>query len=207
MSAQLFADDILFYQRLLKAQGLYAGDLDGVWGPQTEAAQTAFETQSAEIATAIGTFDKRSERSLDTLLLKAQRAMRTALKALGNDALGAGITVRIISGTRTYAEQNALYKQGRFGNPGPIVTNARGGQSNHNFGIACDIGIFNNGAYLPESPLYHDAGPIVLAATMGVEWGGNWKSIVDQPHYQLVTGLKIKDVQTRFETGQPYVPA
>ncbi len=207
MSARLFADDILFYQRLLKAQGLYTGDLDGIWGPKTEAAQTAFETQSAAIATAIGTFDIRTERNIQTLLLKAQQAARTAIKALGNEVLGAGVTVRIISGTRTYAEQNALYKRGRFGNPGPIVTKARGGQSNHNFGIAWDIGIFDQGSYRPESPLYHEAGPIVLAATPGVEWGGNWTSIVDEPHYQLATGLKIKEVQTRFEAGEPYVPA
>jgi len=206
MSAQLFADDILFLQRLLKAQGLYAGDLDGVWGPKTEAGQNAFETQSAEIAAALGTFDLRSEKNIATLLLKTQRAARTAMKALGNGALGAGVTVRILSGTRTYAEQNALYKQGRFGNPGPVVTKARGGQSNHNFGIAWDIGIFDQGAYLPESPLYKQAGPVVLAATLGVEWGGNWVTIVDQPHYQLVTGMKISEVQTRFEAGEPFVP-
>jgi len=204
MSAQLFADDILFFQRLLKAQGLYDGDLDGVWGPQTEAAQTAFETQSAEIAAALGTFDTRSEKNIQTLQLKTQRAARSALTALGNGALGAGVTVRIISGTRTYAEQNALYKQGRFGNPGPVVTKARGGQSNHNFGIAWDIGIFDNGTYLTDSPLYKKAGPLVLAATMGVEWGGNWTTIVDEPHYQLATGLKISEVQTRFEAGDAF---
>jgi peptidoglycan L-alanyl-D-glutamate endopeptidase CwlK len=206
MSAQLFADDILFLQRLLKAQGLYAGDLDGVWGSKTEAGQNAFETQSAEIAAALGTFDLRSERNIATLLLKTQRAARTAMKALGSGALGEGVTVRVLSGTRTYAEQNALYKQGRFGNPGSTVTNARGGQSNHNFGIAWDIGIFDKGAYLTDSPLYKQAGTIVLAATLGVEWGGNWVTIVDEPHYQLVTGMKISEVRTRFEAGEPFVP-
>jgi peptidoglycan LD-endopeptidase CwlK len=206
MSKPLSAEDVLFLQRLLKAQGLYAGDLDGQWGPKTEAAHTAFETKSAEIAAAMGTFDSRSEKNIQTLVLKGQQAARTTLKALGDGALGSGVVVRILSGTRTYAEQNALYKQGRFGNPGRIVTKARGGQSNHNFGIAWDIGIFANGSYLEQSPLYGKAGPIALAATLGVEWGGNWKTIVDQPHYQLMTGLKISEVQERFETGQPYVP-
>jgi peptidoglycan L-alanyl-D-glutamate endopeptidase CwlK len=41
----------------------------------------------------------------------------------------AGIEARIISGTRTYTEQNTLFRQGRFGNPGPKVTKARGGQA------------------------------------------------------------------------------
>ena len=40
--------------------------------------------------------------------------------------LDAGINAKIISGTRTYAEQNNLFRQGRFGNPGPIVTKAKG---------------------------------------------------------------------------------
>lgn len=39
---------------------------------------------------------------------------------------------------RTYAQQNALYAQGRT-KPGPKVTNARGGESPHQFGLACDV--------------------------------------------------------------------
>ncbi len=115
------------------------------------------------------------------------------------------MTARILSGTRTYAEQNALYAQGHDGRPGKVVTKARGGESNHNFGIAWDIGLFDNAKYLDDSPLYAKAGPIVLAATSGVEWGGNWTTIIDQPHYQLITNLGIADVRTRFEAGQVYV--
>lgn len=186
------------------AQGLYTGALDGVWGTQTEAAQNAFEEQAATIAHTIGTFDPRSERNIATLLLPAQHAARKTLTALSG-ALGNRVVVRIISGTRTYAEQNALYRQGRFRNPGPTVTKARGGQSNHNFGIAWDIGIFQNGTYLNDSPRYHKAGLIVLAATTNVEWGGNWTSIIDEPHYQLTTALKITEVRTRFEAGESYL--
>ena len=201
MSALLSAEDILFLQRLLKSQGLYDGDLDGTWGPKTEAAHTAFETKSAEVAAAIGTFDTRSEKNIVTLMLKAQQGARATLKALNGGALGDGVTVKLLSGTRTYAEQNALYAQGRT-KPGNKVTNAKGGQSNHNFGIAWDIGIFKGGAYLGESPLYAKAGPIVLAATLGVEWGGNWTTIVDQPHYQLATEKSIAQVRALFEAGE-----
>jgi peptidoglycan LD-endopeptidase CwlK len=83
---------------------------------------------------------------------------------------------------RTYAEQDALYAQGRT-TAGPKVTNARGGYSNHNFGIAFDVGVFEGGRYLGESPKYKAVG--VLGSELGLEWGGNWKTIVDQPHYQL----------------------
>lgn len=202
MSAKLFEDDVIFLQRLLKSAGLYTDTIDGVWGKKTDAAVTGFEQQSKQIANALGTFDPRTERSIQTLQLKTQEAARRFLKAV--DA--GGITVRIISGTRTYAEQDRLFRQGRFGNPGPKVTNARGGQSNHNFGIAWDIGIFKNGTYLPESPLYDKAAQIALTAGInGLEWGGNWQTFKDMPHYQSATGLSISEVRQRFEKGQRYV--
>lgn len=59
----------------------------------------------------------------------------------------------------------------------------RGGYSNHNFGIAFDIGVFEGNRYLPESPKYKAVG--ALGMDLGLEWGGNWKTTVDQPHYQL----------------------
>jgi len=203
MSDRLFEDDVVFLQRLLKSGGLYTNRIDGIWGPNTDAAVNAFETRSAQIAASLGTFDARTERSIRSLHLRAQEAARACMTAI----LAAGINARIISGTRTYAEQNVLYRKGRFGNPPPRVTNARGGQSNHNFGIAWDLGIFTqNGSYLGESPLYDEAGPVALAAgIIGLEWGGNWTGFVDRPHYQLGTGLPLSEVRERFENGQPYI--
>src|SRR4029450_741463 len=87
--------------------------------------------------------------------------------------------------------------------PGRIVSNARGGFSNHNFGIAFDVTIFT-GSSDPEkdktpafeSPLYKVMG--ALATALGLEWGGNWKTIVDEPHFQLrpgwADGLKEKEM-------------
>lgn len=54
---------------------------------------------------------------------------------------------------------------------------------NHNFGIAFDIGVFESGRYLPDSPRYKAVG--ALGVDLGLEWGGNWKSILDQPHFLL----------------------
>lgn len=201
MSERLFEDDVIFLQRLLKSATLYSGRIDGIWGPKTDSAVIAFETGSQELAAALGTFDPRTERNIQTLHLKAQRAARTFLRAV----LDAGINARIISGTRTYAQQNQLYRKGRFGNPPPKVTNARGGRSNHNFGIAWDIGIFENGIYLGESPLYDRAAEVGLAVVgFPLEWGGNWTDFLDKPHYQLATGLAIQFVRLRFETGDAY---
>lgn len=203
MSNRLFEDDVIFLQRLLKCAGLYTDRLDGVWGKNTDTAVDAFENNFVTIAGSLGTFDARSERCIHTLNPKAQELARRFLKAIRD----AGINARIISGTRTYAEQNVIFSKGRFGNPPPKVTNARGGQSNHNFGIAWDIGIFSDdGKYLGESPLYKKAGQAALAAGItNLEWGGNWKTFVDQPHYQHTTGITITDIRTRFESGKGFI--
>lgn len=203
MSAPLTREDVLFTQRLLKSQGLYTGRLDGSWGPKTEAAAAEANAQSLQLAARFQTFDFRSEDHIRTLHLKAQEAARIFLGAFVNVQ---EYTVKIISGTRTYAEQNALYAVGRTRekNRKP-VTNARGGGSNHNFGIAWDIGIFVKGKYLGNSPFYKQAANVALAATTGVEWGGNWVTFVDRPHYQLVTGKPLAKVRELFESGQPYV--
>jgi peptidoglycan L-alanyl-D-glutamate endopeptidase CwlK len=122
--------------------------------------------------------DERSERTIATLLPQVQPLAR----ALIESAAAIGIAIKIISGTRTFAEQDALYEQGRT-KSGRIVTNARGGYSNHNFGIAFDIGVFEGGRYLDESPAYKAVG--ALGMKLGLEWGGNWKTIQDEPHFQF----------------------
>lgn len=200
MSVSLFGGDVIFLQRFLKSAGFYTGAIDGIWGSNTDAAVTAFDARSEEIAAQLGRFDTRTERNIMTLQPRAQEAARTFLRKV----LDAGINARIISGTRTYAEQNLLFKKGRFGNPPPKVTNARGGQSNHNFGIAWDIGIFEaNGAYLGESPLYQKAAEVGLIE--GIEWGGSWQTFKDRPHYQLATANPLRLVRQSFEDGQVFV--
>lgn len=153
--------------------------VDGNPGPQTWNAiyrSILGEPPAATATTPLA--DERSERNIATLLPQVQPLAR----ALIESAAAIGIAIKVISGTRTYDEQNALYEQGRS-KPGRIVTNARGGYSNHNFGIAFDIGVFEGGRYLDESPAYKAVGAIGMK--LGLEWGGNWKSIQDEPHFQL----------------------
>ena len=127
---------------------------------------------------AIEPVDDRSEKNIATLLPQ----VRPIARALVQKAAANGITVKVISALRTFAEQDALFAQGRTA-PGNKVTNARGGFSNHNFGIAFDVGVFEGNRYLRDSPKYKAVG--VLGMDLGLEWGGNWKTIVDQPHFQL----------------------
>jgi peptidoglycan L-alanyl-D-glutamate endopeptidase CwlK len=123
-------------------------------------------------------------------------------------AAASGIQIKVISGTRSFEEQDALFAKGRTA-PGPKVTNARGGFSNHNFGIAFDIGVFSGNRYLPESPKYKAVG--VLGMELGLEWGGNWTTIVDQPHFQLRPAWAqdlperemLASLRERLASGQP----
>ena len=112
--------------------------VDGYAGPETWKAIYSRIVPNAEPPAATSDkVDDRSEKVIATLLPEVQPYAR----ALVTKAAADGITSKVISGLRTYDEQNDLYAQGRT-KPGRIVTNARGGFSNHNFGIAFDVGVF-----------------------------------------------------------------
>ncbi|MDP8568290.1 M15 family metallopeptidase [Methylophilus aquaticus] len=196
MSFKLFTSDILFFQRVLRAEGLYLGKLDGDWGPKTEKAVNQFLEKSDQIKHQFGMFDVRTEACIATLATLAQQQARICIRHM----LDRGLIARIISGTRTYEEQNILYRKGRFSNPGPRVTNARGGESNHNFGVAWDIGLFTaTGGYLADGIQYTQAGQAGKSAQ--TEWGGEWTKFVDKPHYQLRLPLPVSELRKRFEEG------
>jgi peptidoglycan L-alanyl-D-glutamate endopeptidase CwlK len=200
MSAKLFKTDILFLQRVLASSGFYTGPLDGKWSAKVDSAEEAFLAEGEKIKTNLGEFDPRTETNITSLVPAAQIKARQFMNAVK----GRPLTYRIISGTRTYAEQDALAAQR------PKVTNAKGGQSNHNFGIAWDVGIFENGKYFEGKPgkedkAYVELGQLIKTNMAGVEWGGNWTSFVDKPHYQLATGKTVSQIRALLEKGKPYV--
>jgi peptidoglycan L-alanyl-D-glutamate endopeptidase CwlK len=206
VSAKLFETDILFLQRILAVADLYGGPLDGKWNSDVEAGETAFYAAYDTIKGRLGAFDARTERNIISLIPAAQSKAREFMNA----AAGQPLTYRILSGSRTYAEQDALYAIGRtvelHRKP---VTKAKGGQSNHNFGIAWDVGIFNGTDYYEgntaqEDKAYDDLGALVIAAVPDLEWGGQWKTFVDKPHYQLATGKSTGQVRSLFEAGTAF---
>jgi peptidoglycan L-alanyl-D-glutamate endopeptidase CwlK len=152
--------------------------------------------------------DKVDPRS-EGVIARLQPQVWPYARALVTRAAARGINIKIISGLRSYEEQNALYAQGRS-KPGRVVTNARGGYSNHNFGIAFDIGVFDGSRYVPESPRYKAVGAI--GSDLGLEWGGNWKTFKDEPHFQLrprwATDLSesemLAQLRGRTTSGQGY---
>jgi peptidoglycan L-alanyl-D-glutamate endopeptidase CwlK len=147
--------------------------------------------------------DPRSAKVISTLLLKVQPVFANLLIELKKRYQEKGLECKFISGTRTYEEQAAIYAQGRTA-PGPKVSNARPGFSNHNFGIAVDAALFTpDGKYLGTSPHYRDIGPIVKDFPT-LEWGGNWR-FVDEPHIQWQTGLTMAQMRERVAAGKSIV--
>ena len=142
--------------------------VDGLAGPETWGAIYGALVGAEEPADIVlnETGDRtnaRSEAVIATLLPQVQPYAR----ALFFKARDHGIAINIISGLRTYAEQDALYAKGRTA-PGRKVTNARGGYSNHNFGIAFDIGVFEGSRYLPSSSKYKAVGVLGQEARPGM---------------------------------------
>ena len=103
-----------------------------------------------------------------------------------------GITIRITECLRTVSEQDALYAKGRT-KPGSKVTNCQGKSysSMHQWGVAFDYVIdqdTDKDGDVDIRDLYNVKLMNVvgkLGQSIGLEWGGSWKSIVDKPHFQL----------------------
>lgn len=96
-----------------------------------------------------------------------------------------GIYLIITEGFRTKKYQDDLYAKGRT-KPGKIVTNARGStySSQHMWGIALDIAI-NDTKLLYDAKTIKKVAKIAKSSKVGLAWGGDWKSIVDTPHFYL----------------------
>nr|WP_233167447.1 M15 family metallopeptidase [Paenibacillus roseus] len=124
--------------------------------------------------------------------------VRAATERLIDRSYAAGVPILITQGLRTIAEQDALYAQGRTA-PGKIVTNARGGYSNHNFGVAIDFAIWQPDGRDVSWEVNKDWLTVVgIAKQLGFSWGGDWTSFKDFPHFEMTFGLST----AQYRAGQ-----
>lgn len=123
-------------------------------------------------------------------------------KLLVRKAARRGIEIVITHDFRSIDEQDALYNQGR-NIAGNIVTNAKGGESYHNYGLAIDFALRT-----PEGDVVWDMERddngngkpdwlevVELAKELGFTWGGDWDNFPDYPHLQMDFGLSINDLK------------
>lgn len=139
---------------------------------------------------------------------KAEKLVKNANKRLTGDW-----EMRITEGYRSIAEQNAIYAQGRT-KPGKIVSNAKGGYSMHNFGLAVDFALFTKDGKKVVWDRVKDSDKdgvadwsevVQEAKKLGFEWGGDWKSFKDYPHFQLVHGLTTAQLRAGKKPNFPAV--
>ena len=111
--------------------------------------------------------------------------LQSKIKELILKSAKEGLLIGIGECVRTVEEQDALYAQGRT-EPGNIVPNGKGStySSMHQWGIAFDF--YRNdgqGLYNDSDAFFRQVGKI--GKSIGLEWGGDWTSPVDKPHFQL----------------------
>lgn len=198
MTVEEICEDVRYWQRLLRLAGYYTGKIDGIRGPLQRAAEAQWDHDTEQALRTYGELDSRSEQNIATLIPAAQAAARQWMKLALPLAEKLGVQVKIICGTRSYAEQDAIYAQGRT-KPGTRVTNARAGYSWHNFGLAFDFGVFStaDGRYLGSGTQYNKLGSLARSIP-GLEWGGDWSSFKDFPHIQLKKFSSVSQARTAF---------
>lgn len=109
---------------------------------------------------------------------------------------------------RTFEEQNELYAQGRT-KPGNRVTNARGGHSYHNYGLAVDIALIVDGktaSWDTQADFDGDGTAdwmevVKIFESHGWEWGGRWTGFKDRPHFQKTFGAGIDTLLGKYLAG------
>jgi peptidoglycan L-alanyl-D-glutamate endopeptidase CwlK len=122
------------------------------------------------------------------------------------EALSGSAMCRFSHTLRTFAEQNVLYAQGRT-KPGKIVTNAKGGLSYHNYGMAIDIVLIANGAASWDIGKDFDADGkadwmevVSIFKQFGWEAGIDWK-FRDAPHFQKSLGYSVRQLVAMHQSG------
>ena len=125
-------------------------------------------------------------------LLPVVRAKAEAFLAA---ASAAGIDLIVTCTYRPPEEQAALYAQGRT-QPGAIVTNARAGESLHNYRVALDVVPLRGGKPVwgtagADGALWRKVGALGEAA--GLEWSGRWAGkLRETAHFQFTGGKKLQ---------------
>lgn len=195
-------------QNRLNSLGFNSGVPDGFFGPRTTDAVRRFQLINGLVADGIVTPrtrqqmfnpnppDDYSKRPSSTSINSLHPYVASLARRFLDQTAAQGLDVRITSAFRSWDEQDALYAQGRT-IPGSIVTDAMGGDSYHNWGLAFDAAPVVNGQISYENTdLFNQMGKI--GESIGLEWGGNWKTfyvaLKDLPHFQYTFGLSTEQL-------------
>lgn len=149
------------------------------------------------------------------LLHPKDRAMALEMYKEQCAALSGKAMLRYSYTLRTFKEQNDLYAIGRTV-PGKKVTNAPGGKSYHNYGLAYDIVLLvdkdGNGTYETaswETNVDFDGDGkadwlevVAIARQYGYAWGGDWAGFPDKPHFEKTHGYSVNELLEMVNSGK-----
>jgi peptidoglycan L-alanyl-D-glutamate endopeptidase CwlK len=131
-----------------------------------------------------------NSRSLDELVPPAKERVERFIALCDEN----GIDLLVTSTYRDHESQNALYAQGRT-KVGKVVTNAKAGESYHNWRCAVDVVPLING-----KPNWDSSDPVwlrigELGEQAGLEWAGRWRTFKELAHFQYTGGLTLTDLK------------
>lgn len=135
-----------------------------------------------------------NSRSISDLLPVCKEKAEAFIKL----AKAEGIDLIVTSTYRDNESQAVLFAQGRT-KPGAIVTNAKPGQSFHNWQCAFDVVPIRNGKPVwgtsgEDGKLWRKVGE--LGESVGLEWAGRWTGkLKEMAHFQYTGGLSLSDLQ------------
>ena len=142
--------------------------------------------------------DQQSIDQIETLHPK----LRDIALAAYNEAVAAtpvGVHPIITQGYRTFQESADLYAQGRT-KPGQIVTDAKPGQSWHNYGLAVDFALIINGETSWDQHNPNWGTVVSIFEKHGFTWGGNFPgTFKDYPHLEMQMGQTLSGLYAKYE--------
>jgi len=140
---------------------------------------------------------------IDTLHPLIREEVRQLVDKINTQILTGSVKMIVTQGLRTFAEQDALYGQR------PKVTNAKGGQSIHNYGLAFDFCLADGGKTIWDTVIDfdNDNTPDWMEAVKafklaGYAWGGDFRSIVDKPHFEKTFGHTWQQLLAIKQSGK-----
>lgn len=144
----------------------------------------------------------RSRTCIFTLHPSVRSSASSTLCAINEelDRRSARYRVIVTQCMRTMEQQALLYAKGRT-IPGVKVTNAKPGQSMHNYGFAIDIALID--VKVNKGEVIWDAGRLEWQLAVkyfknsGWEWGGDWYKFKDYPHFEKPP-MPLKELQVLY---------
>lgn len=139
---------------------------------------------------------------------KLHPKLRKEVKSIYKEILKRDVAIRFTDTLRTFPEQNALYAKGRT-KPGKIVTNAKAGESYHNYGLALDFCLLLNEGKEVSWDRNKDTDKdnkkdwnevVAVFKHYGWQWGGDWTNFKDYPHFQKTMGFTTSQLLKKHKS-------